>query len=83
MLKFFAGLVILAVGVFFNLRTEWMLSNFGRIQWFEEKMGVEGGSRLGYKLIGLVVIFIGILLITGLFDSFMINLLSPITRYNQ
>ncbi len=82
MLKFFFGLIFLAVGIFFNFKTEWMLNNFGRIQWFEEKMGVEGGSRLGYKLIGLVIIFIGILLITGLFDGFMAGLLSPLTRFN-
>ena len=83
MIKFLAGLIALAVGIFFNFKTEWMLNNFGRIEWFEEKMGTEGGSRLGYKLIGLAVIFIGVLLVTGLFDSFMGGLLSPLTRFNQ
>lgn len=80
-LKFFLGLGFLSVGVLFNLKTEWMLNNFGRIQWFEEKLGVEGGSRLGYKLIGILVIFFGILLVTGLFDGFMQWLVSPLTRY--
>jgi hypothetical protein len=81
-LKFFIGLAFVAVGVFFNLKTEAMLSSFGRIQFFEEHLGVEGGSRLGYKLIGLLVIFIGILLVTGLFDSFMRWIVSPLTRFS-
>ena len=81
-LKFFLGLLFLGVGVFLNLKTEWMLDNFWRIDWFEEKLGVEGGSRLGYKLFGVLTIFIGILLVTGLFDGFMYWLVSPLTRYN-
>lgn len=81
-LKFFLGLSFLAAGVFFNFKTEWMLSNFGGIQFFEEHLGAEGGSRLGYKLTGILIIFIGILLVTGLFDGFMYWLVSPLTRYN-
>ena len=83
MFNFFAGIIVIGVGVFFNFKTEWMLNNFGRIQFFEEKMGLEGGSRIGYKLIGLVIIFIGILLVTGLFNGFMEGMLSPLTRFNQ
>lgn len=81
-LKFLIGLAFLAAGVFFNMKTEWMLSNFGTIQFFEEHLGTDGGSRLGYKLVGLLVIFIGILLMTGLFDGFMYWLVSPLTKFN-
>jgi hypothetical protein len=81
-LKFLIGLAFIAVGVFFNMKTEWMLSNFGSIQFFEEHLGTDGGSRLGYKLIGILVIFLGILLVTGLFDGFMYWLVSPLTRFS-
>ena len=60
-----------------------MLNNWGRIQWFEDNFGVDGCSRLGYKVIGLIAIFIGILLMTGLFNGFMTWALEPITRYAQ
>jgi hypothetical protein len=30
--------------------------NFGRIPWFDEHLGIEDGSRLGYKIIGLLII---------------------------
>lgn len=59
------GLLIIAVGALLAIKTDWFLQNFGRISWFEDKFGSEGGSRLGYKLVGFVAIFIGIILKIG------------------
>lgn len=77
------GGVLVAAGVFLVLKTEWLLSNFGRLAWFEEKLGFEGGSRLGYKLIGVLLIFIGIIFMTGSGATFTAWLLSPFLKYNQ
>ena len=77
------GLLITAVGVSLVLKTEWFLNNFGRISWFEDKLGSAGGSRLGYKLTGIIIIFIGIIVLTGSGTSFMEWLVSPLTQYNQ
>lgn len=62
------------------MKTEWFMINFGRISWFEEKLGTEGGSRLGYKIIGLIAIFFGLMLITGLFGGFAEWAISPLVR---
>jgi len=51
--------------------------------WFEDKLGAEGGTRLGYKLIGLLAIFIGIVIMTGSGPSFFGWLLSPLIRSNS
>jgi len=72
------GLVIIAVGAVLILKTEWFLQNFGRITWFEDKFGTEGGSRLGYKILGIIAIFIGIVLMSGNGNSFFTWLLSPL-----
>lgn len=77
------GLLIMAPGVFLVIKTEWFVNNLGRIAWFEEKLGSEGGSRLGYKIIGLIFLFIGILVLTGSGPSFMRWLLSPLLQYGQ
>jgi fatty acid desaturase len=74
------GLIIAAVGVGLVMKTEWLMQNFGRIAWFEAKLGAEGGSRLGYKLLGLIAIFIGLLVMTGLIGSFMGWALGPLIR---
>ncbi|MDD3285257.1 MAG: hypothetical protein PHG95_01305 [Patescibacteria group bacterium] len=72
------GLIILAVGAVLIIKTEWFLQNFGRISWFEDKLGSEGGSRLGYKLLGVIAIFIGIVLMSGNGSNFFTWLLSPL-----
>lgn len=76
------GLVLIAVGTIMVVKTEWFLSNFGRIAWFEDKFGYSGGSRLGYKIIAVIFIFLGIIFFTGSGTSFMTWLLAPLLRYN-
>ncbi len=77
------GMIITVAGVFMVIKTEWLVNNFGRISWFEEKLGSEGGTRLGYKLIGILVLVIGIIVMTGSGSEFMRWLLSPLIKYNQ
>jgi hypothetical protein len=77
------GAIMTAAGAFLVIRTEWIINNFGRIAWFEAKLGSDGGSRLGYKLIGIIVLIIGIIVMTGSGDSFMEWLLSPLLKYSQ
>jgi len=77
------GIVITAVGALLVIYTEWFINNFGRIAWFEEKLGADGGSRLGYKLVGAAFLFIGIITMTGGGPNFIEWLLSPLLKYNQ
>jgi cytochrome b len=77
------GIIIIAAGVGMVLKTEWLINNFGRMTWFEDKLGTEGGTRLGYKLIGLLAIFIGIIVMTGSGPSFFAWVLSPLIRNNS
>lgn len=66
MLRVLLGIGIISVGTFFVIKTEWFLENFGRIEWAEEHLGFEGGSRLFYKLIGILIIILGFLVVSGL-----------------
>jgi len=75
---FILGLLIMTAGVFLVIKTEWFMNNFGRIAWFEDKLGSEGGSRLGYKLVGIIIIFIGIVLLSGNGTNFFTWVLSPL-----
>ena len=80
-MKFFIGLVMIIVGSLIIYKVEWMLENFGRNDFFERKLATSGGSRLGYKLIGLILIFLGTLAITGMIDGVMGWFLSPLIKY--
>jgi len=77
------GIIIFAVGALIVIKSEAMLNAFGRIEFFERNLGTEGGSRLGYKLVGLLAIFIGILVMTNMIGGFLEWVLSPILRFNQ
>lgn len=77
------GLIIAAVGALIVIKSEAVLNAFGRIAWFEEHLGFEGGSRLGYKLVGMLAIAVGIMMATGLIGGFLQWMLSPLTRFNQ
>jgi len=77
------GIIATAAGAILVIKTEWFINNFGRLAWFEEKMGSDGGSRLGYKLIGTICLFVGIILMTGSGEAFVRWLLSPLLKYSQ
>ncbi|HNV13012.1 MAG TPA: hypothetical protein PK686_04115 [bacterium] len=79
-MKIIGGLIFIVIGTLIVIYTEWLLKNFGRINWFEQHLGAEGGSRMGYKLVGLIIIFIGLLMMTGMVDGFLNIILSPLTR---
>lgn len=56
----------MAAGSVIVIKSEAVYSFFGPVQWAENKIGSEGGSRLFYKLIGILIIFLGFSVATGL-----------------
>lgn len=77
-MRIVVGIIAALVGVGMILKTEWLIENFGTSAWAEEKMGTSGGSRLLYKLIGLGLIFVGFMLITNLFQAFLMGTIGRI-----
>ena len=78
---FILGAIIMAIGVLMVIKSEAMLNTFGSIGFFERHLGVEGGSRLGYKLVGFLTIFIGVLIMTNMIGGFLTWMLSPLLKY--
>ena len=67
------GIALATIGLLIVLKTEWLIQNFGTNAWAEAKFGFSGGSRLFYKLIGIGIILIGFLFITGMWEGFLIG----------
>ena len=81
-LNFLLGSGFIFIGSYaFVIKTDLVWGFFGPMAFFERWLGTDGGSRLGYKLLGVVIIFFGFLIAFGLIDRFMIWGLSPLTRY--
>jgi hypothetical protein len=79
-MQFILGVLIIALGIYIVLKTNAILKSFGRSSFFEKNLGAEGGSRLGYKLLGVLLIFIGLVIMLGMSDNFLQFILSPLIR---
>lgn len=55
---------MIAVAAFLIVKTELMLSWFGRSAWAEEKLGGDG-TRVMYKIIGMGVIVLAFMIMSG------------------
>jgi hypothetical protein len=76
-LRFIGGMALVALGVFLVIKSEWMLQNFGTIAWAEEHLGYDGGSRLFYKLLGIIFCLLGFAIAFGLFGGSFAQGLAP------
>jgi len=83
MMNLLVGAVIMALGFYMTIKSNSMLSMFGRIVFFEKYLGTEGGSRLGYTLLGIAVTVIGMMVFTNLFGNFLTWVLSPLIKLSQ
>jgi hypothetical protein len=82
-MKYVAGILGVALGVFLIIKTEWFIENFGTNAWAEEHLGASGGTRLLYKLIGLAIIFIAMLGLTGLLGGFLMGTVGRLFTFGQ
>ncbi|HLD31119.1 MAG TPA: hypothetical protein VJB41_02915 [Patescibacteria group bacterium] len=72
------GIVGIIVGTMMVAKSEWLLSAFGRVNWAEAHLGTEGGTRIFYKLLGLITIFVSLLIMTGMVEGVLMAIFSPL-----
>ena len=72
-MKYLVASLAIAVGAILVITTEWFIQNFGTSSWAEEHMGTSGGTRLFYKLVGIVIILIAFLGISGLLGDMVLG----------
>ena len=72
-MKYFFGIGAIIVGIFMVVKTEWFLQNFGSSSWAEEHLGASGGTRLMYKLIGIIMIALAMMGMTGMLGSVILS----------
>ena len=64
----------IAAGAVMVVKAEWFYQNFGTITWAEENLGTSGGSRLFYKLFGIILAIISVLGLTGLLGGLVLGI---------
>ena len=77
-MRIILGAIIIVLGALLVLKSEKVYNSFGSIAFFDKHFGTEGGGRLGYPLIGMFIVFIGVLVLTNMIGGFVLWVLSPI-----
>jgi len=73
-LRVFLGLLAATAGFMLTWQSEWIVQNFGRVPWAEEHLGMDGGTRLMWKLLGILIIILSFMGMTGLLGSFILSI---------
>ncbi|OGH81117.1 MAG: hypothetical protein A3F93_00140 [Candidatus Magasanikbacteria bacterium RIFCSPLOWO2_12_FULL_34_7] len=59
----------------FVIKSEWLVNNFGANAWAEEHLGTSGGSRLMYKLMGIAIIILTVMILSGMAQEIFLSVL--------
>ena len=76
-MKYILGTILIGIGFVIVWKSDWLMNNFGRIGWAEEKLGMEGGTRLFYKLIGITIIILTFLYMSGALQAILGAIFKP------
>jgi len=79
-MKYFIGIIAIGIGFLLVWKADWLMNNFGRIAWAEEHLGMEGGTRMLYKIIGILVIIGAFLVMTGAMGAIIKLIFKPTTQ---
>jgi len=63
------GLILVVVGALLTIKSETFYRITGPIGWAERYLGTEGGTRLFFKFLGVLVILLGFTVMVGLWNT--------------
>lgn len=74
---YFVYALAIGLGAIMVIKTEWFVQNFGAIAWAEQHLGTEGGTRLAYKLMGIILIVGSLMMATGVMQNLILSIFAP------
>jgi hypothetical protein len=74
--KFIVGIIGITVGTFMVIKTDSFLRFFGKVEWAEVHLGLDGGTKLFYKLIGITAIILSFMYWSGLLGKLFLKIFS-------
>ncbi len=80
MLRYIFGIIGLIAGFLLIWKANWIVANFGKVEWAEKHLGAEGGTWLFWKLMGILIIIIALLGMSGTLGDILISVLGPMFK---
>ena len=78
-MKYVYSFLVIILGFLLVRYSNWIVRNFGYIDWAETHLGSEGGTRLVWKLVGILFIIGAFLVISGLMNNLLYAIFAPIS----
>ncbi|MBI2984081.1 MAG: hypothetical protein HYY50_00410 [Candidatus Kerfeldbacteria bacterium] len=79
-MTFFIILGVIGLGALLVIKTQWFYNFTGPIDWAEQHLGTEGGTRLFIKLIGIAIILGAFLWVTGGLQAILNGIFKPFAQ---
>ena len=76
-MKYFLGILVIALGVMMVIKTGWFVSNFGRNDWAEQNLG-GGGTYTLYKILGIIFVFGSLAMMTGMLGEIFLGIFGKV-----
>ncbi|OIP74902.1 MAG: hypothetical protein AUK06_02645 [Parcubacteria group bacterium CG2_30_36_18] len=73
-MKYFYAFLVIIFGFLLVRYSNWLVNNFGYIDSAEHYLGTYGGTRLMWKLIGVLFIVGALLVISGIMNNILISI---------
>ena len=77
-MKYVIGFIVIVIGILMVIKTEWLIENFGTNDWAESHLGSEGGTRLMYKVLGLLSVVLSLMGMTGMLGEVILGIFGPL-----
>lgn len=77
-MRYLFSFLAIAFGFLIIWKSEWILEQFGRVDWAEANLG--GGTRFFWKLVGLGIILLAFLTMSGIVDGMLTAIFLPSAR---
>jgi len=78
-MKYFYTFLAILIGFLLVKYSNWIVTNFGHVEEAEHYLGVYGGTRLLWKIIGVLFIVGALLVISGLMNNILFSIFSRIS----
>lgn len=68
-MRYLIGLLIVGLGFLMVWKADWLVNSFGTMEWAEQHLSTEGGTRVFWKLLGIIVIIGAFFAMAGILQS--------------
>ncbi|MFH1457416.1 MAG: hypothetical protein ABIF17_04920 [Patescibacteria group bacterium] len=76
-MKYIIFLILIAFGFLIVWKNEKFMEFFGRVEWAEKTFGFYGGSRMFYKMLGITIIILSAMMLTGWLQKIILAIFAP------